>query len=151
MRIDRPVTVLVVDDHAAIRAGIAKLIDAERPRLNCVGTASTPVEALTHTREAQPQVVVLDVNLDGEDGLALIPALHDAAPCAVVVLTSLADPHVALHALRQGARACLHKTAPATELIAAIFAAGINDDAAGVAPPLNMGGDLSYAVGSIHP
>ena len=151
MRIDSPVTVLVVDDHAAIRTGIANLIDAERPRLNCVGTASTPGEALAHTRDVQPHVVVLDVNLDGEDGLALIPALHHAAPCSVVVLTSLADPHVAVHALRLGARACLHKTAPAADLIAAIFAADLNDDPAGATPPLNMGGDLSYSVGSIHP
>ena len=150
MRIDSPVTVLVVDDHAAIRTGIANLIDAEQPRLHCVGTASTPGEALAHTRKARPHVVVLDVNLDGEDGLALIPALHHAAPCAVVVLTSLADPHVAMHALRQGAHACLHKTAPAADLIAAIIAAGVTDDPAEAAP-LNVGGNLSYAVGSIHP
>lgn len=151
MRIDSPVTVLVVDDHAAIRTGIANLIDSELPRLNCVGTASTPGEALARTREVQPHVVVLDVNLDGEDGLALIPALHHAAPCAVVVLTSLADPHVAAHALRQGAHTCLHKTAPAADLIAAIIAAGLTDDLADAIPPLNVGGDLSYAVGSIHP
>ena len=115
--------VLVVDDHAATRAGVTRLIESEQPHMHCVGAAATADDALAYTRALQPDVIVLDVNLAGEDGLALIPALHRAAHCAVVVLTSLQDPNVAAQALRLGAHACLHKTAPAAELMAAIFAA----------------------------
>ena len=135
------IRVLVVDDHAATRAGVASLIESEQPRMHCVGTVGTADEALVYTRTLQPNVIVLDVNLAGEDGLALIPALHQAAHCAVVILTSLADPNVAAQALCLGAHACLHKTAPAAELMAAIFAA----------TPPNGGGVFSHATGKNFP
>jgi len=146
-----PVKVLVVDDHAGIRNGITSLIDAERPSMHSVGAAATAEEAIAQTRELQPHVVVLDVNLGGEDGLALIPALHRAAPCQIVVLTSLADPHVAAHASLLGARACLHKTAPAVELLASILAACRACDVAVPAAPTNTGVALSYANGTNNP
>ena len=121
MDMDDIVRVLVVDDHAGIRAGIASLICSEQPRMCCVGMAATAREALRLAQETRPDVVLLDVDLDGEDGLALIPALRRATPCSVLVLTSLSDPHVALAAARQGAQACLSKSAPADELLSAIL------------------------------
>ena len=146
------VSVLVVDDHAGTRAGVVSLIEAERPRMGCVGTAATAGEALARTRALQPNVIVLDVNLEGEDGLALIPALHHAAVCAVVVLTSLQDASVAAHAERLGAHACLHKAAPAAELMAAIFAARLPDAvAAPAAAPAKRGGVFSHAIGTNYP
>jgi len=123
MPIEGPVKVLVVDDHVGIRNGIASLINAEWPRMCSAGAAATAHEALTLARERQPHVVLLDVNLAGDDGLALIPALQQLAPCNIVVLTSLSDPRVAAHARRLGAHACLNKTAPAIELVACVFAA----------------------------
>ena len=151
MPIEGPVRVLVVDDHAGIRAGIANLIDAERPRMLSVGAAATAGEALAQTLQHQPHVVVLDVNLGGEDGLALIPALRHAAACEIVVLTCLADPHVAAQARALGARACLHKTAPATDLLACILAAHCIDLLAASLTPANAGSALSCATGIKHP
>ena len=151
MRSEVQVKVLVVDDHVGIRVAIASLVDAEQPRMGCVGTASTVREALARAHDLQPHVVVLDVNLDGEDGLALIPALLRAAPCAVVVLTSLGDARVAAHALRQGAHTCLHKTAPASELIAAIGAAHFAEALPLGLPPANAGGALSHVTGINRP
>ena len=146
------IRVLVVDDHLGTRVGVASLIEAEQPRMRCVGTAGTAGDALAYTRALQPNVVVLDVNLAGEDGLALIPGLHRAAHCAVVVLTSLADPYVAAHALRLGAHACLHKTAPAAELMAAIFAARRADALPATdATHSNVGGVFSHATGTNFP
>lgn len=121
MRDEECVKVLVVDDHLGIRLAISTLIDAERPRMRCVGNAATPSEALARTMDLQPHVVVLDVNLDGDDGLLLIPALQRSAACTVVVLTGITDPHVAAIAHRHGAHACLNKSAPAAELMAAIM------------------------------
>jgi len=116
-----------------------------------VGSAATAEEAIAQTRELQPHVVVLDVNLGGEDGLALIPALQRAAPCEIVVLTSLADPHVAAHARHLGARTCLHKTAPAVELLASILAACRACDVALPTAPTNAGVALSHVNGSNNP
>jgi two-component system nitrate/nitrite response regulator NarL len=141
MLIDRPLRVLVVDDHAGIRLGISRLIDAEAPRMCSVGAVGTVRQALAQTRALRPDVVVLDINLDGEDGLALIPALQGVTPCAVVVLTSLLDPRVAERAIQLGAQACVHKSAPADDLIACIAASR-----PGIAPisnPLSKGGDVS--------
>lgn len=137
-----PLRVLVVDDHAGIRHGISCLIDSESPRMCSVGAAGTARDALSQARALQPDVVLLDVNLDGEDGLAMIASLHGVAPCRVVVLTSLSDPRVAERAIALGARACLHKTAPASELIACISASST---------PTIEGGQVSRPAGIKHP
>src|SRR4029434_6944672 len=110
MLIDRPLRVLVVDDHAGIRLGISRLIDAEAPRMCSVGAVGTIRQALAHTRALRPDVVVLDVDLSGADGVPLIPALQGVTPCGVVVLTSLLDPRVAERAIALGAQACVHNS-----------------------------------------
>lgn len=151
MTIHDPVKVLVVDDHFGIRQGISSLIDAERPYMCSVGSAATGAQALDLARQTQPDVVVLDVNLDGEDGLVLIAALQRVTHCQVVVLTSLADPHVAAHARRLGATACVHKSAPAADLLGCILAARPAADKSLGGPPLIVGGSLSYLAESNHP
>lgn len=151
MPIPDPIKVLVVDDHVGIRHGISSLVDAEHPRMCSVGSAATCAQALELARETQPDVVVLDVDLDGEDGLQMIAALRRVARCEVVVLTSLVDPCVAAHALRSGASACVHKTAPAGDLLACILAARPLADPAATAIPRNAGVGLSHLAGSNHP
>lgn len=153
MPIDSSVRVLVVDDHPGVRSGIVSLINAEQPRMHTVGAVGTAGEALAQARKRQPDVVVLDVNLDGENGLALIPALLDAATCRVVVLTSLTDPQIARHAQRLGALDCVHKTAPATELLASILRAHQSPVAppTPAVPPANAGAVLSWQSGIKHP
>jgi DNA-binding NarL/FixJ family response regulator/Flp pilus assembly pilin Flp len=113
----QPLRVLVVDDHATIRAGIESLIDAEAPRMHSIGGAANSADALLLAKEKQPDVILLDVDLGGEDGLALIPLLHDTGHCGVLVLTSLADTYVVERARRCGANDFMLKTAPAGELI----------------------------------
>lgn len=146
-----PVKVLVVDDHAGIRNALTRLIDSERPRLCSVGSAATGKQALKLTCEAQPHVIVLDVNLDGEDGLLLIAPLQRSARCQIVVLTSLSDPGVSAQAERLGASAFVHKSAPATELLACILAARLAGGGTAQASPLNAGAAMSYHTGSNHP
>lgn len=140
-----PVRVLVVDDHAGVRLGIAALVDAERPRMACVGVAASAAEALARTRALQPAVVVLDVDLAGEDGLLLVAPLRSAAPCVVVVLTSLTAPAVARRARERGAQACLNKTAPAGDLLEAIAAAAASLTTEGNPAPANEGSAMSCA------
>jgi len=143
--------VLVIDDHVGVRKGVASLIDAEQPRMCCVGGAGTASDALALARDLQPDVIVLDVILGSDDGLALISPLRRLAPCMVVVLTSLSDPSVDAHAARLGAHACLHKAAPASELIAAIETAwGAVPWSIG-ATPTNAAGALSWPDGIKRP
>ena len=114
----RSVSVLVVDDQPGLRLGLTLLIDAERPRLRSAGSAANGDQALAMAHQQQPDVVLLDVNLGHEDGLALIPRLQGLIPhCRVLVLTSMADEQVALRARRMGAHGFMLKTAPATELL----------------------------------
>jgi len=127
------VKVLVVDDHTGIRNALTRLIDNERPHLCSVGAAANGKDALAMARANQPDVILLDVVLGDEDGLALIAPLRRSA--AVVVLTSLVDRRVAQRALRLGAVACVHKSAPAAELLACIAHASANFTLPASAPP----------------
>jgi DNA-binding NarL/FixJ family response regulator len=151
-----PLKVMVVDDHLGIRLGIERLIEAEAPRMRCVGTAASADEALQRVRELQPEVVVLDVDLGGEDGLALIPLLRRDAPCRIVVLTSLLDPRVSALARRWGAHGFVHKTAPASELLACIVDAADAPGALLASDPssagsVNEGSGMSHAAWSKRP
>ncbi len=127
------VKVLVVDDHTGIRNALTRLIDNERPHLCSVGAAANGKDALAMARANQPDVILLDVVLGDEDGLALIAPLRRSA--AVVVLTSLVDRRVAERALRLGAVACVHKSAPAAELLACIAHASAIFTLPASAPP----------------
>lgn len=116
------IPVLLVDDHEVVLAGLAALIAGEAPRLCLAGAAGNSAAALALLRRAAPAVVVLDVMLGNEDGLALLPACR-AVGAAVVVLSSCEDEAIRRRALARGAHAFVAKAAPAGELIAAIEAA----------------------------
>ena len=135
MTAPRTVKVLVVDDHAGMRNALKRLIDSEQPQLWCIGSAATGAEALAMARERQPDVILLDVVLGDEDGLALIAPLLREAEVAIVVLTSLVDPGVAVRAQRLGAVTCVHKSAPATDLLVCIARACANFTLPASTPP----------------
>ena len=105
-----PIGVLVIDDQWAIREGLARLIACAPLTLRYVRTAATSAEALKALHQLQPDVVVLDVDLAGEDGLALIPQF--ALTSGVLVLTSHGDPTTRARAAQLGAHAFLEKHQP---------------------------------------
>ena len=72
-------TLLIVDDHAAVRAGLAALI-APEPDLRVVATAADAEAALAHAEEHRPDVALIDFHLPGEDGLELCLRLDGVAP-----------------------------------------------------------------------
>jgi DNA-binding NarL/FixJ family response regulator len=112
-----PIGVLVVDDQAAVREGLARLIACAPLALRAIASAATGAEALHTAAWLNPSVVVLDVDLAGEDGLALIPRF---APAAVLVLTCHGDAATRERAARLGARAFVEKHQPAAELLGAV-------------------------------
>lgn len=116
------IKVLVVDDHEAVRNGVARLLESAAPRLQVAGLARTGAEALELAGTTHPDVIVLDLLLDGENGLDLLPGLKRVCGAAIVILTSLNDTHTRAGALEHGARAWVSKLAPAGDLLAAIDA-----------------------------
>jgi two-component system, NarL family, nitrate/nitrite response regulator NarL len=81
-----PTRCLIVDDSARFLEAARTLLEHDGIRV--VGVASTGAEALARTAELAPDVVLLDLDLAGEGGLDLAPALARTSPSAVIVLTS---------------------------------------------------------------
>ncbi len=79
-------TVLIVDDHADFRASARALLEAEG--FNVVGEAAGGEQALAEVERLRPQVVLLDVQLPGEDGFAVAERLASGASDATVILIS---------------------------------------------------------------
>lgn len=113
-----PIGVFVIDDQLAVREGLARLIACAPMARRYVSTFATGAEALSAAAHLHPDVVVLDVDLAGEDGLLLIPQL--ALTASVLVLTSHGDPATRERADRLGARAFIEKHQPAADLLGAI-------------------------------
>jgi DNA-binding NarL/FixJ family response regulator len=84
-----PLTVLVVDDHAAFRAAARRMLEAAG--FAVVGEAGDAAQALAAIAAAAPEVVVLDIQLPGVDGIALAERLAAAAAPPRVVLISSRD------------------------------------------------------------
>ncbi len=70
----KPIRVMLIDDHAILRAGLRLLIERESS-LKVVGDASCRADALTIVKREQPDIILLDLNLPGTNGLDLIPEL----------------------------------------------------------------------------
>ncbi len=115
-----PRRVLVVDDHAVVRTSLVALVNSDSMSFVCVGAPRCTADILQMTSDTQPHIVLLDADLAGEDGIALIPSLRARAPCSVVVLSSQLDEALTIYATRLGAVACIHKLAPADELMHAL-------------------------------
>jgi DNA-binding NarL/FixJ family response regulator len=115
-----PVRVLICDDHALVRAGIAKLLEAEEG-ISVVGEAAGGDEAVALTRELAPEVVLLDVVMPGRSGIDVLPDLLAAgAATRALVLSMQDDPAYVREAFAAGANGYLLKEAADAELVQAI-------------------------------
>lgn len=119
------IRIVLADDHAVVRVGLRLLLDAE-PGFEVVAEAGNTQDAARFVRGHHPDVLVLDLNMPGESGLALIPRIHEEAPdTKIVVLTMQRDPAFARQALSAGALGYVIKDAADTELVQAVrLAAG---------------------------
>ena len=117
------ISVVLVDDHAVVRAALRSLLDAQED-LEVVGEAEDLGAAKAAVAERAPRVLVLDVNLP--DGLAVdsVAELREHAPeTQIVLLTMERDLSLARRALEEGALGYLYKDAAHLELIEAVRAA----------------------------
>jgi DNA-binding NarL/FixJ family response regulator len=115
--------VLIVDDHALVRAGLAELLEGD-DGIEVVATAANGEEALELAERARPDVVLMDLSMPGMDGAEATRKLLSAGNEAhVVVLTSLSARERILEALDAGAIGYLLKDAEPDELIRGVRAA----------------------------
>ena len=124
-----PVRVVVVDDVADVREGLARLLGLLG--IAIVGVAADGLEALEVVALTRPQVVVMDLRMPRMDGVTATREILARYPeVAVLMLSAYADESLVVDALMAGARGYLLKGLPARELAGAITSA-----AASPAPP----------------
>lgn len=114
------IRVMLVDDHEMMLWGLGKLIEGERPRMEVVGTAKSGREALAKVEHLRPDVVLLDLDLDGKSALDLLPDLLSNAVSRVLILTGSRESATLDMAIVRGARGVLHKDAAVNLVLKAI-------------------------------
>jgi len=112
--------VFLVDDHPIVRQGLALFIERE-PDLMVCGEAEDATSALQAIRESSPDFVILDISLNGPDGLELLKTLRVRYPNLPALVLSMHDESVyAERALRAGANGYIMKQEAADKVITAI-------------------------------
>jgi NarL family two-component system response regulator LiaR len=114
------IRVLVVDDQTVVREGLVAIL-ATYPDIEVVGQAAEGNQALEIIKQAKPNVVLLDLQMPGLDGLATIPRIREIAPnTRIMVVTSFADSDKVYQAIKSGALGYILKDATREQLVQAI-------------------------------
>jgi len=145
--------VLIADDHPLLRAGLRQLLAAD-PDLETVGEAATGAEVLQLTGELHPDIVLLDISMPGENGIATTRALKARFPDVLVLFLTMHEEEGMLQeALRAGGDGYVVKRADEPEILRAIHAVrngGVHIHAtmtrALVQPPPSRNGALAEAL-----
>jgi DNA-binding NarL/FixJ family response regulator len=133
------VRILIVDDHAIVRDGLARLLASDGDHQ--LSQAASGREALIQARSQRPELIVLDLNLPGLGGLELLRRLIQAGAAKILILSMHAEPLYARRALEAGAQGYVSKNAAPDELLAAVrkVAAGGRYVEAEIAQELALG------------
>ena len=115
------IRVVIVDDHAVLRAGLEQLLAGE-PDLEVVGRAAGGEEAVETVRQTRPDVVLMDLQMPGVDGVAATRRIVEEQLADVLVLTSYSDAERILGALDAGALGYLLKDADPEEVLRGVRA-----------------------------
>ncbi|WP_076259668.1 response regulator [Intrasporangium flavum] len=115
------VTVVLVDDHRLVRAGLRSVLEA--CGVTVVGEAGDGGEAVAVVLETQPDVVLMDLSMPGVDGVEGTRRVRAAASTPVVVLTSFAESERVRQAIDAGATGYLLKDSEPADVLSAVRAA----------------------------
>ncbi len=117
-----PTRILIADDHPVFRFGLRALLGAD-PEMELVGEASSGEEAVAQALALQPDVILMDLNMPGGNGIEATRRIVSASPhIGVLVVTMFEDDDSVFAAMRAGARGYLLKGALKAETLRAIRA-----------------------------
>ncbi len=111
------IRILIVDDHTMVRQGLGQICNDE-PDMQVIGQAANGQEAYQLAQQEQPDVVIMDINMPGLDGVQATRHLTEANPeLGVIILTMYRQNEYIFEAIKAGARAYLLKNADSEELL----------------------------------
>ncbi len=114
------IRVLIADDHAVVRAGLATLLGTEGD-IEVVAEAKNGKEAVAMAIEARPDVVIMDLRMPEMDGTEATAEIRRRQPgTKILVLTSFGEADGVAHALESGASGAMTKTAEDAELVSVV-------------------------------
>jgi DNA-binding NarL/FixJ family response regulator len=120
---DTPIRVLMVDDHPTVLLGLTYVLDAH-PDLQVVGAERDAQRGMESFQRLRPDVVLLDLSMPGEGGLALMRRIHQHEPTAtVLVLTSSSEAETVAEVMHAGAAGYVLKDSESGEVVRAVRAA----------------------------
>jgi DNA-binding NarL/FixJ family response regulator len=117
------IRLLIADDHTLFREGVRALLSSA-PDIEVVGEAATGLDAIARAAERLPDVILMDINMPGVNGLEAARQILRASPhIGVIMLTMLEDDDSVFAAMRAGARGYILKGADKAEMLRAVRAA----------------------------
>ncbi|MEX0174128.1 response regulator [Streptomyces sp. LMG1-1-1.1] len=117
---DRPIRVLLVDDHQVVRRGLRTFLEVQDD-IEVVGEAADGAEGVARAEELRPDVVLMDVKMPGTDGIEALKRLRELAnPTRVLIVTSFTEQRTVVPALRAGACGYVYKDIDPDALAGAI-------------------------------
>jgi len=147
----KPVRVLIVDDQALVRRGLAKLLEIEEA-VEVVGEAADGEAALRLLPSARPDVALVDARMPLMDGVELVGRLSEEHPrVAAIILTTFDDDEYVFGGLRAGAKGYLLKDIPPEELVSAIEKAHRGETVLGGQIAARVVAELGRTSGSTGP
>jgi two-component system nitrate/nitrite response regulator NarL len=116
----RAIRVFIAEDHQITLWGLRQLVKASNTRMEVIGTASSHSELMNHEATASADVILLDLDLGGEDMSASLDSLRERCPGHVLVLTGADDVATHRAVMLKGARGVIHKSEPAETILRAV-------------------------------
>lgn len=125
MKAEKKIKVMIVDDHTVVRSGLGAFLMAIED-LELVGEAGSGEEAVEKASEYQPDVILMDLKMQGMGGVAAIRTIkHNEPKIKIIALTSYIDDGLVQGALQAGANGYLMKNVQADEMANAIRSAAV--------------------------
>jgi two-component system, NarL family, nitrate/nitrite response regulator NarL len=117
---DNTIRILLVDDHKSMLWGLERLIEGEKPRMQVIGKASNKMEVFAFLNQSKPDVVLLDLDLNGVCSLDFLEELLQKSKARVLVLTASQDTALHQRAILNGASGVVLKSEDADVILRAI-------------------------------
>ncbi len=119
---ERPIRVLIADDHTVVRDGLAAILDG-RPDIDVVGQAANGIEAVEKAKQLRPDVILMDLRMPEMDGAEAMRRIREQdTEVRFLVLTTFDNDEYIFEAIQAGAKGYLLKDVSRQELFRAVIA-----------------------------